>query len=38
MMDDDEYGAIGGMSGNGTEVLEINLPQCRFVHLKFHMT
>jgi hypothetical protein len=28
MMDDDECGAVGGMTGRGTEVLGENLPQC----------
>jgi hypothetical protein len=35
---DNECGAIGGMLGSRTEVLAENLPQCRFVHHKSHMT
>jgi hypothetical protein len=38
-MIDDDYGAVGGMRiDRGTEVLGGNLPQCRVVHHKFHMT
>jgi hypothetical protein len=38
MMDDYECGAVGGMIGRGTEILGENLPKCRFVHHKSHMT
>jgi hypothetical protein len=34
---DYDDGEIGGMMGRGTEVVEENLPQCRFVHHKPHM-
>jgi hypothetical protein len=34
----DEYGAFGGMRiGRETKVLAENLPQCYFVHQKYHM-
>jgi hypothetical protein len=39
MIDVDDYGAVGGMRiGRGTEVHGEHLPQCHFVHHKFHMT
>jgi hypothetical protein len=38
MMDDDECGTVGGMIGRGTKVFGENLPQCCFVHNKFHIT
>jgi ferredoxin-thioredoxin reductase catalytic subunit len=38
MMDDDECGAVGGMSVRGKQkYLEKTCP-CRFVHHKSHMT
>jgi hypothetical protein len=39
MTDDDVYGAVGGMkTGRETEVVGENMPQCYFVHHKYHMT
>jgi hypothetical protein len=36
--DDYDDGEIGGMMiGKGTEILEENLPHCRFVHHKPHI-
>jgi hypothetical protein len=33
----DYDGEVGGIIGRGTEVLQENLPQRRFVHHKLHM-
>jgi hypothetical protein len=36
--DDDKRGAVVGMLGREVQVLGVDLPQCRFVHHKSHMT
>jgi hypothetical protein len=39
MIDDDDYGAVGGIRiGRGNRSTRIKLAQCHFVHHKSHMT
>jgi hypothetical protein len=38
MMDDDEWGVVGGRISKGSAVFAENLLQCRLVHHKSHVT
>jgi hypothetical protein len=38
MMDDDQCGAIGGMSASETAILAEILPKDHFIHHKTHIT